>query len=190
MSALHFSGDALFFFLPASPESLSHVSRSILARLQRIVGKLPETHVVEAWGAQTFRVKNKLIAMYGGVDDHHDAGREGLWLKTTPANQELMLQFAPTRFYFPAYVGKSGWVGVYLDSVCDWEELEDLIRDAYLMTAPKRVAAKLSAPAETAEEKSPAKAVKKNLKKTVKKKVKKTVKKAVRKTVKKNVKKA
>ena len=99
---------------------------------------------MEAWGSPTFRVKNKLFAMFAAADTHHGEGRPGLWLKTTSENQQLMLQFAPKRFYYPAYVGKSGWMGVFLDAVCDWDELADLMKDAYVMTAPKRIAAKLA----------------------------------------------
>ncbi len=120
---------------------------SPLARLRKIALKLPESHEVEAWGAPTFRVKNKLFAMYSAVDSGHSAGRPGVWIKAGRENQSLMLRFAPTRFFMPPYVGKAGWIGVYLDKVCDWDELVGLLRDAYVMTAPKRVAAALDGPA-------------------------------------------
>ncbi len=54
---------------------------------------------------------------------------------------------APSRFFVPPYVGPSGWIGVWLDRAVDWEELSDLLRDAFRLTAPKRVAALLDAPA-------------------------------------------
>jgi predicted DNA-binding protein (MmcQ/YjbR family) len=46
---------------------------------------------------------------------------------------------APKRFFVPPYVGPSGWVGVYLDGKTDWAELEELLRDAYQLTAPKKL---------------------------------------------------
>ena len=116
---------------------------SPLARLRKIALKLPESHEVEAWGAPTFRVKNKLFAMYAASGTHAGGDRPGVWLKAAPGNQQLMLQFAPTRFFIPPYVGKSGWIGVYLDMVCDWSELPLLVRDAYRLTAPKKLAAAL-----------------------------------------------
>jgi predicted DNA-binding protein (MmcQ/YjbR family) len=64
-------------------------------------------------------------------------------LKAGPGNQQVMLQFAPKRFFVPPYVGPSGWVGVYLDKVCDWAELPMLVRDAYRLTAPKKLAAQI-----------------------------------------------
>lgn len=102
---------------------------------------------MEAWGAPTFRVKNKLFAMYAAPDTHVGSGRPGVWLKATAENQQIMLQFAPKRFFFPPYMGKSGWIGIYLDKVCDWAELKELVQDAWRMTAPKKLAATLDAPA-------------------------------------------
>ena len=114
-----------------------------LARLRRLALKLPEAHEVEAWGSPTFRVKNKIFAMYAAAEGHHGKGRPGVWLKAAPGNQSLMMQFAPKRFYVPPYVGPSGWIGVYLDTVCDWAELVELLRDAYRLAAPKKLAAAL-----------------------------------------------
>lgn len=45
-----------------------------LARLRTLALKLPEAHEVEAWGEPTFRVKNKLFAMYAAPNNHHGAG--------------------------------------------------------------------------------------------------------------------
>lgn len=121
-----------------------------LARVRAICLALPEAHEVEAWGEATFRVRNKLFAMYASAESHHGGGRPSIWIKAAAGNQSLMLQFAPHRFFVPPYVGPSGWVGVWLDSVAQWAELEELLRDAYRLTAPKRVAAQLdAAPAAT-----------------------------------------
>jgi hypothetical protein len=66
-----------------------------LTRLRRLCLVLPEAHEVEAWGAPTFRVKNKLFAMFAAASDHHGAGRNGVWLKAAPGNQQLMVRDAP-----------------------------------------------------------------------------------------------
>jgi hypothetical protein len=47
----------------------------------------------------------------------------------------------PQRFFVPPYVGPSGWVGVWLDGAVAWNDLEDLLRDAYLLVAPRRLGA-------------------------------------------------
>jgi hypothetical protein len=101
---------------------------------------LPEAHEVEAWGEPTFRVRNKLFAMYASENSHHGGGRPGVWVKATRASQDLMVRDSPERFFVPPYVGPSGWVGVWLDPrETDWEELAELLRDAYRMTAPRRL---------------------------------------------------
>ena len=110
-----------------------------LARLRRLCLALPGAHEVEAWGTPTFRVRNKLFAMYASPSDHHGAGRPAVWCKAGPGNQAFMVGTAPQRFFVPPYVGPSGWVGVYLDKVADWKELPELLEDSYRLTAPKRL---------------------------------------------------
>lgn len=112
---------------------------SPLTRVRKLCLALPEAHEVEAWGEPTFRVKNKLFAMYAGADNHHGAGRAAVWCKAAPGNQELMIHDAPDRFFRPPYVGPSGWVGVYLDRETDWSLLKELLSDAWRLTAPKRL---------------------------------------------------
>jgi hypothetical protein len=114
-----------------------------LTRLRKLCLALPEAHEVEAWGEPTFRVRNKIFAMYANASNHHGGGRHAAWCKSVHVNQELLVRSAPDRFFVPPYVGPSGWVGVYLDGDCDWTELADMLRDAYRLTAPKKLAAAL-----------------------------------------------
>ena len=113
-----------------------------LTRLRKLALALPEAHEVEAWGEPTFRVRGKLFAMYAGAGNHHGAGRCAVWVKAAPGNQDLMVRAAPERFFVPPYVGPSGWVGVWLDGAVDWAEVGELLRDAYRLTAPKRLLAR------------------------------------------------
>lgn len=115
-----------------------------LTRVRKLCLALPEAHEVEAWGAATFRVRKKLFAMYSSPDSHHSGGRPAVWCKAGPGNQQLMVAAAPKRFFVPPYVGPSGWVGVYLDGAVDWAELDELLRDAYRLVAPKKLAARVS----------------------------------------------
>ena len=42
----------------------------------------------------------------------------------------------------PSYVGPRGWVALRLDTPkVDWDEVADLVTEAYLLAAPKRLAA-------------------------------------------------
>jgi hypothetical protein len=111
-----------------------------LARLRRICLALPEAHEVEAWGEPTFRVRNKLFAMYAAPNNHHGAGRPAVWCKAAPGNQALMVRAEPDRYFVPPYVRPSGWVGVRLDRNPDWAEVTELMRDSYRLGAPRRLA--------------------------------------------------
>ena len=120
---------------------------SPLARLRKLCLAFPEAHEQEAWGEPTFRVRNKLFAMYASAANHHGAGRSAVWIKATAENQSLMVQNSPKRFFVPPYVGPSGWIGVWLDDGPDWRELRELLEDGYRRTAPKRLLAQLDAKA-------------------------------------------
>lgn len=114
-----------------------------LDRLREMCLALPEVHEVEAWGEPTFRLKDKMFAMHARADSHHGAGREGVWCKAKPVTQDMMIRAEPDRYFSPPYVGPKGWVGVWLGRNTDWAALEDLLRDGYRMTAPKRLLARM-----------------------------------------------
>jgi len=110
-----------------------------LLKLRKVSLALPEAHEVEAWGAATFRVRNKMFAMYAAADNHHGDGREGVWIKAASGNQQMMVQHAPKKFFVPPYMGPSGWVGVFLDDKPDWTEVGELLLDGYRLVAPKKL---------------------------------------------------
>jgi hypothetical protein len=114
-----------------------------LSRLRELCLALPEAHEVEAWGEPTFRVRNKIFAMYASAASHHGKGRPGVWCKCKPLEQDLLLHADPRRFFKPPYVGPSGWVGVHLDRRPGWRALADILREAYRLTAPARLVAQL-----------------------------------------------
>ena len=116
---------------------------SPLARLRKLCLALPESHEVEAWGEPTFRVNNKLFAMYAAQNTHHGAGRPGVWIKSAHVTQDMLVRAQPDRYFSPPYVGPKGWTGAYLDRKPDWDVIADLVRDAYLLTVPKRMKAAL-----------------------------------------------
>src|SRR5258705_1477955 len=127
--------DSGFPRVPSAPFSMPP---SPLARLRKVCLKLPEADEVEAWGDPTFRVKNKIFAMYAHANNHHGGGRHAVWCKASPINQTLMIDAAPDRFFKPPYVGPSGWIGVWLDGKVDWTELPYLQCDAYIISAPRQ----------------------------------------------------
>jgi predicted DNA-binding protein (MmcQ/YjbR family) len=117
--------------------------RSPVERLRSVCLSFPEAHEVEAWGEPTFRVKNKMFAMYASSDTHHGGGRPSVWVKSTLVNQDLLVRWQPARYFVPPYVGPSGWIGIYLDKRPSWKTIADIVRDAYLLILPKKLRAKI-----------------------------------------------
>jgi hypothetical protein len=116
-----------------------------LTRLRKLCLALPEAHEVEAWGAPTFRVCNKMFAMFAAAEKHHGGGRPAVWIKAAPGDQAKMVAAAPECFFVPPYMGPRGWVGVWLDGVIAWDDLDEFLRDGYRLVAPKRLSDALDA---------------------------------------------
>ena len=109
-----------------------------LERLRRICLALPEAAEKLTWGEHpTFRVRDKIFAMYS------EYGGPSMQCKAPPGAQEVLVGAEPERFYVPPYVGHHGWVGVRLEGNVDWDQVEELVRDSYRLTAPKRLTALL-----------------------------------------------
>ncbi len=114
---------------------------TLLTRLRKICLAYPEA-VEQVFGGHTtptFRVRSKIFVMCPEGEE-----RASFWCKAPPGAQGVLVGSDPQRFYSPPYVGPKGWIGMYLDRAVDWDLVEDLIRDSYLMTAPKRLAALLT----------------------------------------------
>jgi len=114
-------------------------SAAPLAKLRKICLALPEAHEVEAWGAPTFRVKNKIFAMFASENTHHGGGRPGVWIKSEYTVQQIVLASDADRYFKPPYVGPGGWIGAFLDRKPDWKTIGELLLDAYRRTAPKKL---------------------------------------------------
>ena len=125
---------------PAVKKTSGKGTGDALGRLRQICLELPEAHEVEAWGAPTFRVRNKLFAMYSSASTHHGNGRPGVWIASTHVTQDMVLRARPDRYFSPPYVGPSGWIGAWLDKGPLWGEIGELLRDAYRLKAPKKLA--------------------------------------------------
>jgi hypothetical protein len=119
--------------------------RSVIAKrrasLARRVERLPDA-VVEGDQHLSLSVRKKKFGYY--LDDHHGDGIVALACKAPPGmNSQLAADF-PDRYYIPAYVGPRGWVALRLDlDDVDWDEVDELLLDAYRLTAPQRLVAQL-----------------------------------------------
>ena len=107
------------------PEDLPVASRNCGAREPR---------------AASFFIRDK-VCFVNYIDHHHDDGRLALWCACPPSMREGLVKAQPEQCFPPPYVGFGGWIGVRLDREPNWDDVERVIRDAYLAVAPKKLAA-------------------------------------------------
>jgi predicted DNA-binding protein (MmcQ/YjbR family) len=100
---------------------------AILERLRQLCGTLPEVEEsVDGHGHTSFRVAGKPFVMMGSM-------RLWLGIKSDPISQDVLVRSG-------RWVrGQHGWVSVADFGALDWEEIEELVRDAWRLTAPKRL---------------------------------------------------
>jgi predicted DNA-binding protein (MmcQ/YjbR family) len=113
-------------------------SNPAIKRLREVCLALPEAFEKEAWGECTFRVTGG--SMFAMTDNnHHQSGHVAVWVKAPPIVQEILVNSDANRFFVPPYMGPKGWVGVRLDYEVNWDEVSGILKDGYLMSAPKRL---------------------------------------------------
>ncbi len=113
-----------------------------LGRVRQHALALPETNERLSHGSPSFFIRDKKLFVTF-VDNHHDDDRVALWCAAPAGVQETLVETEPDRFYRPPYVGHRGWIGVRLDVDVDWDEIGEIIADAYRHVAPKKLAAQL-----------------------------------------------
>jgi hypothetical protein len=113
-----------------------------LARLRAICLALPEANERVSHGEPTwFAGKGKVFAM---LDNHHHGSEHlAVWLPQPFGVQAALIEADPALFFHPPYVGVSGWVGVVLDRKPNWKLVTQLVRDAYLHVATRKLVARL-----------------------------------------------
>jgi hypothetical protein len=110
----------------------------VLDRVRAIAMALPEVTERPSHGSPAFFLGGKkTLLMF--VDDHHGDGILGIWCNAAPGVQEELIAGDPVRYFRPPYVGYRGWVGVRLDGDPDWDEVAELVEDAWRLVAPKRL---------------------------------------------------
>lgn len=120
-----------------------HVSDHV-DRLRALCTALPEVTEKVSHGEPTWFVRpGKSGKVFVTLADHHHDDRFGFWCAAPPGVQEELVAAEPERFFRPPYVGGRGWLGVYLDVDVDWAEVAEIVTDAYLVIAPKKLAAEV-----------------------------------------------
>ena len=120
--------------------------RDPIERVRQLCVALPEVGERLSHGAPTWFIRDKktLATVW---DNHHNDRRLGLICAAPPGVQQQLIDEEPDRFYIPAYVGHRGWIGVRLDRKVDWQEIEQILVDAYVCVAPAKLVAQLNDPA-------------------------------------------
>jgi len=106
-----------------------------LETLRKLCLALPETTERISHGEPTWFVRGKKT--FVTYANHHHDDRLAFWCAAPDGAQEILVAAHPDRFFVPPYVGHRGWLGVYLDVPVDWDQIEDLVVDAYRTIAPK-----------------------------------------------------
>lgn len=89
-------------------------------------------------GEPTWFVRDKKVFVM--LANHHHDDRLAFWCAAPEGAQEMLVESDPERYFRPPYVGHRGWLGVYLDVPVDWDEIEELVMDAYCLIAPAKLA--------------------------------------------------
>ena len=100
--------------------------------VRSIAMALPEVQEKLTWGTDvTFRIRDKMFV--AGAD-----GSDGISLKASLTAQTDLIDLDPETFSVAAHVGRYGWVNIKLERI-DRELLEQLLRDAWRATAPRKL---------------------------------------------------
>ncbi len=127
--------------VPAQSKLLT--AAQIRKQVIALVEALPEAEAKESGGQHlSLEVRGKRFGWY--LDDHHGDGRLAINCRAPIGESQALAASAPENFHIPKYVGHRGWLGMWLDlPQLDWAEVEGVLVEAYLMTAPKKLAEQL-----------------------------------------------
>jgi hypothetical protein len=115
----------------------------ILARVRAVALAFPGADEKESHGRPAFYT-GKVFGYYGGsvrVEGDWEAHDQAVLFIPGPVERPAL--DADDRFWVPAYLGPSGWLGLDLDEGSDFEEVAELLEESFRATAPKRLVAKL-----------------------------------------------
>jgi hypothetical protein len=113
----------------------------ILAKLRTIALAFPETIEKISHGRPTFSAP-KMFAIYGGSrknpDGPHTRYDHALLIKVDDSERQALQQ--DPRFFYPAYLGPYGWLGLDFDAAkVDWDEVKELVDASFRLQAPARL---------------------------------------------------
>ncbi|WP_460781118.1 MmcQ/YjbR family DNA-binding protein [Microbacterium shaanxiense] len=115
----------------------------LLARVRALALALPEAAEKISHGRPAFFTQ-KVFCYFGGsvrIDQEWVAHDAAIMVRPDPDDDPALRQ--DPRFWVPAYLGPSGWLGIDLDDDTDWREIAELIDASFRVTAPRRLVREL-----------------------------------------------
>ncbi|OBG83642.1 phosphoribosylglycinamide formyltransferase [Mycobacterium sp. NS-7484] len=113
-----------------------------LADLRTIALGFPEAFEKVSWGRPVFCAP-KMFAMYGGNVKPERGGEmvpfpHSLLIKVDESDRRALEQ--DDRFFFPAYMGPFGWLGLdFTAAKVDWVEVRELVDASFRLVASRRL---------------------------------------------------
>jgi hypothetical protein len=110
-----------------------------LAELREIALAYPGAYEKVSHGRPGF-FATKMFAMYGGSTKQTGemtAVNHCLMVKVEESDRAALQR--DERFFYPAYVGVAGWLGLdFTVATVDWKEVRELVDASYRLVAPRR----------------------------------------------------
>lgn len=114
-----------------------------LSKLSALCLVLPEATRQLRNSHASFHVRKKIFAYF--LDNHHGDGIVSVCVRPLHGENKDWIASDPERFYWPAYIGVHGWMGLRLDTKrVDWQQVRDFVVGSYCVVAPKRLAAEVA----------------------------------------------
>jgi predicted DNA-binding protein (MmcQ/YjbR family) len=129
--------------LQAPVRDRSERELEIIERVRSICATLPEVDErVDGFGHAAFSVGSKSFVLIGA-----GKGEGSLSFKSDAITQSRLAQTGP--YVRTPGLGHHGWVTLWGDSKINWEDMRDLIADAYRLVAPRRILRGMASPTDT-----------------------------------------
>jgi hypothetical protein len=118
----------------------------LLAGVRRLCLVLPEVTEGLTHGGETWFVRRRSFAKFVDPEKHRlDERHVAFWAAAPPGARNELVAEDPRRFFVPRFGGYD-WVGMRLDVPSggpDWQEVAEILTDAYRQVAPKFLIARL-----------------------------------------------
>ena len=126
---------------------MSAATEDLLAGVRRLCMALPEVNEGLTHGGETWFVRRRSFAKFVDPEKHRLDERHVAFWAAAPSNarNELVAE-DPRRFFVPRFGGYE-WIGMRLDvqpDGPDWQEVSEILTDAYRQVAPKFLIARLA----------------------------------------------